>query len=65
MQMLIFLTILLLGTACNGTVKKDMSKEKANLKLINNSVDPLLRDVRCSFQDKEGNIWFGTRGNGL
>jgi ligand-binding sensor domain-containing protein len=65
MQMFIFLTILILGSACNGPVKKDSPKEKANLKPISNTADPLLRDVRCSFQDKEGNIWFGTRGNGL
>ncbi|MFN8257224.1 MAG: two-component regulator propeller domain-containing protein [Bacteroidales bacterium] len=65
MRMFVFLTVLILGSACNGPGKKDMSNEKANLKLLNNTVAPPPGDVRCGFQDKEGNIWFGTRGNGL
>jgi hypothetical protein len=34
MQVFTFLTILILGTACNGQVKKDLPKEKEHPKLI-------------------------------
>ncbi len=63
-QIVAFLTILVSGPACNGPVKKDISNEKANSALLNNTVAPP-GDVRCILQDKEGNIWFGIRGNGL
>ncbi|MBX3240486.1 MAG: hypothetical protein KIT80_01430 [Chitinophagaceae bacterium] len=60
-----FLTILIIGTSCNGQVKKELPKEREDLKLIKNIIAPRLGDVRCSLQDNEGNLWFGTLGNGL
>ena len=65
MQVFIFLTILLFGTACNGPVKKDLPKEKEHPKLIKTIGDPRYGNVNCSLQDKEGNLWFGTSENGL
>ena len=62
MQFFTFLTILLLGTACNGQVKKDLPKEKEHPKLIKN-ID--YGNVQCGLQDKAGNLWFGTSENGL
>ncbi|WP_197464036.1 two-component regulator propeller domain-containing protein [Rufibacter sp. DG15C] len=69
-----FLTILLLGTACNGTVKREVSKEKASEsnitalappKLIKTIGNPRYGNVQCSLQDQAGNLWFGTTENGL
>ena len=62
MQVLTFLTILLLGTTCNGPVKKDLPKEKEHLKLIK-SIG--YGNVQCGLRDKAGNLWFGTGENGL
>ena len=64
MQVFTFLTLLLLVTACNGQAKMDLLKEKVASKIISNITDPRFGDVRCSLQDSEGNIWFGTE-NGL
>lgn len=62
MQVFTFLTIVLLGTACNGQVKKDLPKEKEHPKLIKNIGNG---NVKCILQDKAGNLWFGTSDNGL
>jgi hypothetical protein len=54
MQVFTLLTILLLGTACNGQLKNNLPKEKvsesniidvAHPKLINTIVDPRFGDV--------------------
>jgi ligand-binding sensor domain-containing protein len=64
-QVFTFLTILLFGTACNGQDKKGLPKEKvAHPKLIKTIGSPNY-NVRCGLQDKAGNLWFGTHGNGL
>ncbi len=73
MQVFTFLTILLLGTACNGQVKKDSPKEKVSDPNIVSVEHPKLiktigspnYNVRCGLQDKAGNFWFGTTQNGL
>lgn len=65
MQFFTFLTILVLATACNGPVKKDLPKEKAIPKLIKTIGNPQYGNVQCSLQDKDGNLWFGTTENGL
>lgn len=62
MQFLTFLTILLFGTSCNGSVKKDFPTEKEQPKLIKNIGNG---NVQCGLQDKAGNLWFGTSDNGL
>ena len=56
------LTILLFGTACIKPVKKDLPKDKKDLRTIS---DPLFGNVRCSLKDNEGNLWFGTTEKGL
>lgn len=61
-----FLTLLLLGTACNGPDKKGLPKEKfEHPKLIKTIGDPRYGNVQCGLQDKAGNLWFGTTENGL
>ena len=64
-QAFTFLTILIVGTACNGQVKKDLPKETEHPKLIINIGNPRYGNVQCGLQDKAGNLWFGTTLNGL
>jgi ligand-binding sensor domain-containing protein len=73
-QAFTFLTILIVGTACNGQVKKDLPKEKESEsntlsvehpKLIITIGNPRYGNVQCGLQDKAGNLWFGTTLNGL
>ncbi len=62
MSLFNFLTILLLGTACNSPVKKDLPKEMelpTVFKVLGNC------NVSRFMQDKSGNLWFGTTDNGL
>ena len=73
-QAFTFLTILIVGTACNGQVKNDSPKEKVSEsnkisvehpKLIKTIGSPKYGNVQCGLQDKAGNLWFGTTENGL
>ena len=73
-QAFTFLTILIVGTACNGQVKKNSLKEKvsesnkisdAHPKLLITIGNPRYGNVQCGLQDKAGNLWFGTTQNGL
>jgi ligand-binding sensor domain-containing protein len=50
---------------CSGPVKNNLPKEKVHPKLIKNIGSPRYGNVQCSLQDKAGNLWFGTTGNGL
>jgi ligand-binding sensor domain-containing protein len=59
------LFLLFVFTSCNGQVKKDLPKEKEHQKLIKTISDPQFGTVRCSLQDNEGNLWFGTTEKGL
>ena len=71
-----FITILIWGTACIAQVKKDLPKENAiESKIIADGQPKLIRNlgslkdkgnnVHCSLQDKAGNLWFGTTGDGI
>ncbi|ESU22730.1 hypothetical protein FEDK69T_19900 [Flavobacterium enshiense DK69] len=73
-QFFTFLTILIFVTSCNGQVKRDLPKEKANDSKIIAAGQPKLiktqgshkdNNVCCSLQDKAGNLWFGTSGEGV
>lgn len=64
-QVFFVLTILLIGTACNEPLKKDLQKEKEHPKLIKTIGSPRYGNVQCSLQDKANNLWFGTTENGL
>lgn len=61
-------------TSCNGQVKKDLQKEKVSEpgivsigqpKLIKTQGSQNGDNVHCSLQDKAGNLWFGTTGEGI
>lgn len=68
-----FLTLLVFGISCMGQVKKEPPKEvivesktsPGQPKLIKTEGSGPGHNVRCSLQDKEGNLWFGTTGEGL
>jgi ligand-binding sensor domain-containing protein len=70
----IFLATFLIGTSCNGQAQKDIPKERATESAVISSDHPKLRktqsknpgdNVHCSLQDKAGNLWFGTTGDGI
>ena len=61
-QVFTLLAILILGNACNETVKKDFPKEK-KLSTVFKSMGNC--NVSRFMQDKSGNLWFGTTDNGL
>lgn len=61
-------------TSCNGQVKTDLPKEMVSEskiisvgqpKLITTQSLPKYGNVHCSLQDKVGNLWFGTTGEGV
>lgn len=61
-------------TACNGQIKKEVSKEKiTDSKIIRVGQPKLVTskdankgdNVHCSLQDKAGNLWFGTTADGI
>lgn len=73
-QAFTFLTILFFSTFCNGQVKKDLPKEKGSDPKIITVGQPKLKktqgsqptdNVHCSLQDRAGNLWFGTTGEGV
>ncbi|CAH0996253.1 hypothetical protein EMA8858_02384 [Emticicia aquatica] len=70
------LAICIFFTSCNGQVKKDLPKDTVNEskiiadgqpKLVKNlgSLKDKGHNVNSSLQDKSGNLWFGTTGDGL
>ncbi|NBA85569.1 hypothetical protein GVN16_07345 [Emticicia sp. CRIBPO] len=64
-------TLLLLGmffVSCNGQVKTNMNSDepkKARPKLIRSLGTDKHQNVHCGLQDKTGNLWFGTTGEGV
>ena len=62
MPLFSFLTILLLGTACNTPIKKDLPNEKELSTVSKNFGN---RCVSRFMQDKSGKLWFGTTDSGL
>lgn len=73
-NLIIFLILTFELTSCNGQVKKDLPKEKGSESVIFSFSRPKLiktqgsqpgDNVHCSLQDKAGNLWFGTTGEGV
>lgn len=69
---LIFLALTLMFSSCNGQEKKDSYKDNptsGQSKVIKNHFFKELPEeyffVQCGLQDKSGQIWFGTAGNGV
>lgn len=75
-QIFSFLTLLTFATSCNGQVKKDLPKDTVSeTKIITVGQPKLVRNlgslkdkgnnVNSMLQDKAGNLWFGTSGDGI
>lgn len=62
MQFLTFLTIVLLGAACNSPVKKDTAGDKDHPFMVKK---PANGNLSSGLLDRAGNLWFGTNDNGL
>lgn len=73
-QTFTLLTILFFATSCNGQEKQDAQQNNGWLQNIIPGGQPKLiktqgsgpsDNVRCGLEDKEGNLWFGTTGEGV
>lgn len=73
-QTFTFLTILIIGTSCNGQAKKVSAKEKpSKSRIISANQQKFIKtrslnkgdNVHCSLQNKLGNLWFGTTFDGI
>ncbi|WP_420460075.1 ligand-binding sensor domain-containing protein [Neolewinella sp.] len=74
LHVLTFMAMVIFGTACNGSVEKELPKEKSSEsnilpdeypKLLRTIGHPRFGSINCGLQDKEGNLWFGTTSEGL
>lgn len=65
-QVFNFLIIIFFCTACNGQVKTNLPKENINQqpKMIRTQ-GIISGNVGCELQDKAGNLWFSTSGEGV
>ena len=72
-QILTFLLLFACIMSCNGQVKTNLSKDNLSApKTITNSPPKMIRtqgvvsgNVGCELQDKAGNLWFSTSGEGV
>ncbi len=71
---LVFPAIFIVCTSCNGQEKPGMRTEQGvatktlasgRPKLVKTQRSNQYQAVRCGIQDKNGNIWFGTTGEGV
>lgn len=70
---MLMLVVVPLLTACSGQVKQDLPNEKKDSTALPTGSAKLIKtlgahagdNVHCSLQDKAGNLWFGTTGEGL
>jgi len=64
------LLLFLFTTSCNGQVKSNLPDEARTItsgqsKLIKTQGSDQYQNVHCGLQDKAGNMWFGTTGEGV
>lgn len=73
-QFFTWLTIFVFATSCNGQVKtglpKDSVREQKAIgegqpKLVKTQGTNQYANMRCGLQDKDGNLWFGSTGEGV
>lgn len=68
-QLFSLLLLLLFITSCNGQVKTNLPTiptiTNGQLKLIKTQGTNQYQNVHCGVQDKAGNLWFGTTGEGV
>lgn len=63
---IVFLALILVFTACYGQVKTNLSKTTTNSppKMVRTQ-GVVSGNVECELQDKAGNLWFSTSGEGV
>jgi ligand-binding sensor domain-containing protein len=66
----LFLTALIILTSCSGQVKPVIQKENENLSIDQTKIPKPINNISevrigCSIQDSDGNLWFGSIGEGL
>ncbi len=70
----IFLTLTVGFTTCSGQVQKELPREEVSESKVITEGQPKLvkthrsgsgHNVHCSLQDRKGNLWFATTGNGV
>jgi ligand-binding sensor domain-containing protein len=68
------LLVLIFFTSCNGQAKKEPREQiiaeqpsftSKNTKLTKTQGTTVHQNIHCSLQDKYGNLWFGTTGEGV
>jgi ligand-binding sensor domain-containing protein len=72
-QIIYSLLILIFFNSCNGQVKTKSTDDLKNTDTITIGTPKLLKtqgsgvggNVHCSLKDKQGNLWFGTTGEGV
>lgn len=72
-QFFIFLLISIVVSSCKGQqINRNLNKDSVRLapisnysKLIKTQGTDKYQNLHCSLQDKEGNLWFGTTGEGV
>lgn len=70
-QIQLLLLVLVFGNACNGQVvtnppaKSTSNQTKLIKNHFTNQYQALADNVHCGLQDKAGNLWFGTTGDGV
>lgn len=73
LHFLIFLSLTVCITSCNGQIKKvnetkgieTISFSGSHSKIIKTQGSDKFNQVRCALQDKKGNLWFGCSGEGI
>lgn len=68
----LFLAILFIVTSCNGQVKTDLLKNDVSQEKFKDGQPKIVRtqgvtsgNIGCELQDRDGNIWFSTGGEGV
>jgi ligand-binding sensor domain-containing protein len=59
------LLALLMFTSCKGQHKTNLSKEVVNAKIAKTRNAYTNAAIGCALQDKQGNLWFGSNGEGV
>lgn len=66
-QIITFLLLLVFYNSCNGQIANDL-KDAVTIgkpKLLKTHDSGVSENVHCSLKDKQGNLWFGTTGEGV
>lgn len=66
MKLIYLLSLLILAPSCKGQNKKQVHEiQRKTTKLVKTQGTNKYANVQCGMQDKNGNLWFGTAGEGV